>query len=371
MVVTGVRVDCFRSIEGVSMDLGENVTAVHGPNGSGKTNLTEALYFAFTSRSFRTTDRRDLVPFGGNLARVRAGVTDDDVTHEFMCSYGREEGSRSFLDGAPASREDSSPFRPAITVFSPDRLEIVKGPPAVRRSHLDAFVAARWPSRSGLRSEFGRSLAQRNALLSAVAEGSSSPGQLDTWDLQLASIGAKLASARQEAVSELTPAYRKATLDLGLEGENDLIYRASAGVEASSIAAGLGERRDADIAARRTTWGPHHDELRLEHDGRQLRRFGSQGQQRLGLLSLMFAERLALVGAGRPVPLMVLDDVMSELDSSRRERLVELLGTGGQSLITAAEGSLIPDSPAVTRVSMLELLDAASRNGSDDLKADG
>lgn len=357
MLVSGLRVDCFRSLEGLSIGLGESVTAIHGPNGSGKTNLTEALYFAFTSRSFRTTDRRDLVPFGGGIARVRAEVMGEDgVRHEFMSSYGREEGSRSFLDGAPTNREESSGFRPAIAVFSPDRLEIVKGPPAVRRSHLDAFVSARWPSRSGLRAEFGRALAQRNALLGAIAEGSSSSAQLETWDSQLASIGAKLASARSEAVSELAPAYRQATVDLGLEGENDLIYRASAGIGVEAISAGLIERREADIAARRTTWGPHHDELRLEVDGRQLRRFGSQGQQRLGLLSLMFAERTALVAAGRPVPLLVLDDVMSELDSSRRERLIELLGDEGQAVVTAAEGALIPDSPTVSRVGITDLL---------------
>lgn len=352
-----MRVDCFRSLQGLEVDLGDRVTAVHGPNGSGKTNLTEALYFTFTSRSFRTSDRRDLIPFGGSLARVRAEVVgDDSVVHEFMASYGRSEGSRSFLDGAPATREEAAAHRPAIAVFSPDRLEIVKGPPAVRRSHLDAFMSARWPSRSGLRSEFGRALAQRNALLSAIADGTSSRSQLDTWDSQLASAGSALASSRQEAVSELSPSYRQAAADLGLEGESDLIYRPSAGLDPDEMLEGLLTRRDSDIAARRTTWGPHHDELRLELDGRQLRRFGSQGQQRLGLLSLMFAERMALVGAGRPVPLFVLDDVMSELDSTRRERLIELLGVEGQSLVTAAEESLIPELPGVSRVAILDLL---------------
>lgn len=356
MSVIGVRVDCFRSLEGVSLELGDRVTAVHGPNGSGKTNLTEALYFAFTSRSFRTTDRRDLVPFGGSIARVTTRVVgDDEVPHEFMASYGRQEGSRSFLDGAPATREESSAFRPAITVFSPDRIEIVKGPPSVRRSHLDAFVAARWPSLSGLRAEFGRALAQRNALLGAISDGSSSLAQLDTWDAQLASVGAGLAGSRERAVAELAPAYRDAATDLGLEGQSDLIYRASAGTDEAGIIEGLSVRREADISARRTTWGPHHDELRLELDGRQLRRFGSQGQQRLGLLSLMFAERMALVEAGRPVPFMILDDVMSELDADRRNRLIDRLAIGGQSLITAAENALVPDSDVVEKVSIEEL----------------
>ena len=354
--------DCFRSLEGVSVELGEHVTAVHGPNGSGKTNLTEALYFAFTSRSFRTTDRRDLVPFGSALARVRARVLEEDgLEHEFMSSYGREEGSRSFLDGAPTSREESAHFRPAIAVFSPDRLEIVKGPPSVRRSHLDSFITARWPSRSGCRSEFGKALAQRNALLAAVSEGASSESQLDVWDSQVAMAGARLASARAEAVEELAPGYLEATGELGLDGKNRLVYRPSAGTGEGDLLDGLRERRGADIAARRTTWGPHHDELRLELDGRQLRRFGSQGQQRLGLLALMFAERIALVAAGRPVPLLVLDDVMSELDGHRRDRLIGLIGTEGQSVITAAERTLIPDSEEVTLVAMSELASEAGQ----------
>lgn len=356
MLVTEVRVDSFRSLEDVSIVLGDHVTAVHGPNGSGKTNLTEALYFAFTARSFRTADRRDLVPFGGSIARVRAEVQDGDgLRHEFMSSYTREDGSRSFLDGAVASREESSPFRPAIAVFSPDRLEIVKGPPAVRRSHLDAFVAARWPARSGLRSAYGKALAQRNALLAAISDGNSSESQLDAWDAQLARLGGELSEARNGAVQELAPGYREASGQLGLEGENDLAYRSSAGTDEKAILTGLAERRTADIAARRTTWGPHHDELRLELNGRQLRRFGSQGQQRLGLLSLMFAERMALVAAGRPVPLLVLDDVMSELDGTRRASLIELLGKEGQALITAAEKSLVPEADMVEFVSVTGL----------------
>ena len=168
-------------------------------------------------------------------------------------------------------------------------------------------------------------------------------------------------------MSELAPAYRDACSDIGLDGKNDLIYRPSAGGDEETVLAGLLERRDADISAGRTTWGAHHDELRLELDGRQLRRFGSQGQQRLGLLSLMTAERLALVSSGRPVPLLLLDDVMSELDESRRERLIEILGRGGQALITAAEESLIPVGAPVEMIPVRELVAAAEgeAKGSD------
>lgn len=121
------------------------------------------------------------------------------------------------------------------------------------------------------------------------------------------------------------------------------------------LLAGFGERRERDVEAGRTTWGPQNDELRLERDGRQLRRFGSQGQQRLGLLALLFAERRVLAEAGNPIPLLLLDDVMSELDSTRRDSLVGQLSLGGQAVISAAERELLPEGPGMARVPIAEL----------------
>jgi DNA replication and repair protein RecF len=122
----------------------------------------------------------------------------------------------------------------------------------------------------------------------------------------------------------------------------------------------LERRLDSDLKLGRTGWGPHQDELRLELDGRQLRRFGSQGQQRLGLLALFFAERDALLSGGAAAPLMLLDDVMSELDSERRDRLVARLLEGGQSLITAAESGLLPDSGEFAEVRISDLIAASA-----------
>jgi DNA replication and repair protein RecF len=247
-----------------------------------------------------------------------------------------------------------------VTVFSPDRLEIVKGPPAGRRAHLDTYIAARWPARAEIRTRFGRALAQRNALLARIASGRADTSQLGPWNRQVAQTGAELTRVRQEAVDELSGPYAKAAGDLGLEGTNRITYRPASKGSVEEFESGLEERLEADLRLGRSGWGPHLDELRLEIDGRQLRRFGSQGQQRLGLLALLFAERDGLLAGGSTTPLMLLDDVMSELDAGRRGRLVERLLEGGQSIITAAETDLIPDSPRFSEVQIRDLLDEAA-----------
>jgi len=351
MRVARVAADSVRSLAGVELELDRHVTAIVGPNGAGKTNLVESIYFGLTGRSFRTGDKRDLIPFGSTYARCRVVVDDDrGIQHEFMSATSRSDGSRFTMDGAATDLAEAAGFRPMVTVFSPDRLELVKGPPAVRRAHLDSYVAARWPSRAESRKKFGRALAQRNALISRIQTGASDRSQLPVWDRQVAEAGAELTTVRTDAVAELTSYYPGVAVELGLSGENSIEYRPGSTSDVAELMAGLSERIDNDIRLGRTSWGPHHDEVRLGFNGRQLRRFGSQGQQRLGLLTLLFAERSALLESGSPAPLMLLDDVMSELDTERRERLVERLLQGGQSVITAAETDLIPKREDLSEV---------------------
>jgi DNA replication and repair protein RecF len=342
VLVTAVEARPLRSLAGVQIDLGDGIVSLIGPNGAGKTNLLEALYFALTGRSFRTTDRRELIPFGEQLARAEAVVRDEDgVEHRFLASVSRAEGRRHLLDGNPAEPAELTRQRPPVAVFSPDRLALVKGPPAERRAHLDRYLAARWPSRAGLRQRYGQALAQRNALLARLAAGGGG-GDLGVWDAALAEAAATLIAARAEAVAELAPPFAQAADDLGLVGGGALGYAPRASGSAAEIQAGLSERREADLKLGRTSWGPHLDDLKVTAGDRSLRRYGSQGQQRAALLALLFAEREALLAAHRVAPLLLLDDVMSELDPQRRDRLVERLGRGGQTLITAAAEESLP-----------------------------
>jgi DNA replication and repair protein RecF len=352
VLVIAIEAKPLRSLERARVELPPGIVSVIGPNGAGKTNLVEALYFALTGRSFRTSDRRDLIPFGGSLARAEATIRDDDgIERRLLASVSRSEGRRHLLDGSPADPATIARSRPPVAVFAPDRLTLVKGPPAERRAHLDGFVAARWPARGELRRRFGQAVAQRNALLSRLAAGHGSPEDLRIWDAGMADAAAPLVEARAEAVAELAGPFATAAAELGLESAA-LEYAPRAAGSAEEIRVGLEERREQDIRLGRSSWGPHLDELKLNSGDRSLRRFGSQGQQRAALLALLFAEREALLAARRVTPLLLLDDVMSELDPGRRERLVARLDDGGQVLITAADAEQVPERARLTAVTM-------------------
>jgi DNA replication and repair protein RecF len=249
-----------------------------------------------------------------------------------------------------------------VAVFAPDRLTLIKGAPAERRAHLDGFIAARWSARSQLRWRYGQALAQRNALLSRLAGGAGSAADLGVWDAGLVAAAAPLIEARAEAVAELAGPFAEAADELGLEGGAELEYAPRAQGSAAELRAGLEERREQDIRLGRSSWGPHLDELKLSAAGRSLRRYGSQGQQRAALLALLFAEREVLLAARRVIPLLLLDDVMSELDPGRRERLVARLRGGGQVLITAADEESVPVAArdVVVRMPPPELESAAA-----------
>jgi DNA replication and repair protein RecF len=224
----------------------------------------------------------------------------------------------------------------------PDRLDLVKGAPALRRAHVDQVVTALWPARATARAEYSRVLAQRNALVARVRAGSARRELLDPWDTELARHGVALMEARRAAVEKLEEPFALLAGELGLPGICGLEYRPrSRASEPEGLRAELLERREDDLARGFTAHGPHRDDIALVRDGRQLRSYGSQGQQRVGLLALLFAERDVLGAAGR-APLMLLDDVMSELDASRRERLIELVRSGGQAVVSATEAEHVP-----------------------------
>ena len=345
MVVESVSVLDLRNLAACEVEFAPGLNLLWGPNGAGKTNLLEATYMALAGRSCRTRDDREAIAFGKPLARAEASVLADGQRRSFLCAISRGEGRRHLVDGAPA-RAESASLRPALAVFMPDRLALVKGPPAGRRAHLDGFCAALWPARAETRRRYSRALAQRNALLGRIRAGAAEAGSLDAWDRELASSGVELIADRREAIELLAPAFARAAGELGLAADASLRYRPrSEAIEPEALAAELAERRDADLGRGYSGWGPHLDDLALEAGGRSLRRYGSQGQQRAALLTLLFAERRALLADGRPPPLLLLDDVTSELDTEHRALLVEHLAEGGgQALITATEPQQLPSS---------------------------
>lgn len=336
MRVERVLLRDFRNYERVEVELGSGLTVVAGPNGAGKTNLLEGVYFGLTGRSCRTSNEREVVRHGAGPARAVVATIGEDGSHQLEVAFQPGEEKRIRVDGA--SGDGVSEARPPVAVFVPERLELVKGPPAHRRAHLDRFVAAVWPARASTRTAYARALGQRNALLARVRSGSAPEGELGAWDTQLARCGAALMRDRAEAVDGLRAPFRDRAAELGLPLAAEAAYRPrSRAPDAAGLEAELRDRRSQDLERGFTTHGPHRDDLVLEHAGRALRAFGSQGQQRLGLLALLFAERDVLADRGRP-PLMLLDDVMSELDAERRGRLLEAIRAGGQAVVTTTDG---------------------------------
>ncbi len=358
MRVVSVTLRDFRSYERAAAPLGGGLTVVVGPNGSGKTNLLDGIYFGCTGRSSRTANDRELVRFGAQTTRVSVRTQGEDGPHELAVGLTPGEAKQMTVDGAAVERLLDASARPLVSVFLPDRLELVKGVPALRRAHVDQVVAALWPSRAQNRRAYAQSLAQRNALLTRLRAGAGSRSSLETWDLQLAKAALALMADRREAIDTIAENFREMAARLGLDGDPDVAYRPrSKAREPEALLEELRARVDADLERGFTGHGPHRDDLSLTREGRELRTYASQGQQRLGLLSLLMAERTVIGRYRATVPLMLLDDVMSELDSARRAALVEVLTTGGgQSVVTTTDLDHVPGAgePQVSRITVAD-----------------
>jgi DNA replication and repair protein RecF len=356
VIVTGLRLRGFRSYASADVALGPGLTVIHGRNGAGKTNLLEALYFGVTGRSCRTTNEREVLAFGADAARVVVdGVDDRGDVHELAVGFVPGSPKRFTADGAPVERLLDVPFRPLVSVFLPDRLELVKGAPALRRAHLDALVTGLWPARTAARSAYRQALAQRNALLSRVRAGVASREQLGTWDATLARPALALRDDRAAAVEQVAARTTALAADLGLEGDVEVRYRPrTRATSVDELVAELAARIDGDVERGFTGHGPHRDDVVLMRDGRELRAYGSQGEQRLALLALLLAERDALAELRDAPPLLLLDDVMSELDADRRAFLVSRVRAGGQCVITTTDLAHVPgaDGPEIARIAV-------------------
>jgi DNA replication and repair protein RecF len=346
MRVIGLSLRDFRCYDDAHVELGGGLTVVTGANGAGKTNLLEGLYFACTGRSCRTSNEREVVRFGAPAARTVLTCEGEDGAHELAVGFVPGQPKVMRVDGAAVERMLDVASRPLVSVFLPDRLELIKGAPTVRRAHLDQFVSALWPARSETRRLYSQTLAQRNALIGRIRSGRGSRGSLESWDMQLARHGIALMDDRRRSVELLSAPFRRLGTELGLEHDPAVSYKPrSRATEPAELARELAERLDGDLERGFTGHGPHRDDLATEHAGHDLRAYGSQGQQRLALLALLLAEREVIAAHRSAPPVMLLDDVMSELDRDRRQALVELLcSTPGQSVITATDLEHVPGS---------------------------
>nr|WP_282599938.1 DNA replication and repair protein RecF [Patulibacter sp. SYSU D01012] len=356
-----MRVRDLRTYVAADVVLGPGLTVVAGPNGAGKTNLLEAAYLACTGRSFRAASDADLVRRGAEAGNVAAEVATPAGPSVF--SVGLEPGGqrtrRLRVDGNPVDSLLDHPARPRMSVFLPDRMVLVKGGPALRRSHLDQLLAVLRPGAAPLRRSFHEALRQRNALLSSLrargADVAAAARELGPWDRTVAEAAAALTAARAGTTQAINPAVQARAEELGLSGVLEIAYRPRSSADPDEVLAALQERHGGDLERGFTHHGPHRDDLAVRRDGRLITRFGSQGEQRMALLALLLGETDVIEDATGQRPVLLLDDVMSELDAERRARLVALIRGRGQALVTVTEAAHVPgaEDPDVGRIDVV------------------
>jgi len=326
----------FRSYEAVDLEFPDGLTVITGPNGQGKTNLLEAVSFLATLSSFRGAPTDAVVRVGHDRAIVRGETSDGErsvlIEAELVpAGRTRVKVNRQRLSRA---RDLLGIFRASI--FSPDDLMLVKGGPSGRRRLMDEALSTMHTRHDAARSDVDRVLRQRNALLKQ-ARGrldESSMTTLDVWDEKLAEAGGALVRARRGLVGELAPAVTEAFSEIaGYSAELLLSYRASWEGE---LGEAFAASREDDVRRGVTLVGPHRDDLEVVLDGLPARTHGSQGEQRALALAMRLALHRIVTERTGSSPVLLLDDVFSELDPERARALVGSLPTG-QCLLTCAD----------------------------------
>jgi DNA replication and repair protein RecF len=357
MFVRHLSLTDFRSYANVELELEPGVTALVGPNGQGKTNLVEALGYLATLGSHRVATDAPLVRSGAERAVVRAGVVRDGRETRVELEITPGKANRARLGGAPVSRPREILGTLRTVLFAPEDLAIVKGDPSERRRFLDELLVARAPRYSAVRADYDRVLKQRNALLKSAGAarraGGSALRTLDVWDAHLATAGAALLAGRLDLVDALSPVVDKAYTSVSRGGgPAGLAYSSSLppdslasrdrDVLAAALAAAVAATRDAELDRGITLVGPHRDDLLLSIGDLPARGYASHGESWSFALALRLASYdLLCVDGGEPV--LVLDDVFAELDSSRREQLADVVGPAEQVLVTAAVAADVPE----------------------------
>jgi len=330
----------YRNYGRLHLEPGPRLNVFFGDNGQGKTNLLESVALLALSTSPRAGRESELVGPVAAETRIGALVESGGRRSEIRISI-RIEGERARrrieVDGQPRRAVDlPGLFR--VTLFWPDDLNLVKAGPEHRRRLLNEMLVQVRPGYARALSRYQRVLQQRNALLKQVSLGEQQVSSLDVWDPELAKLGAELADARRQAVEALSliaPATHAA-----LSGGEMLVLEYNGPPD--DLPQALHTARRDDVRRGSTSVGPHRDDVLISIDGREARAFASQGQQRTAVVSLKLAEAAVVAEMTGEQPVLLLDDVLSELDAGRRRALLERVADGGQVIITSVEADPFP-----------------------------
>jgi DNA replication and repair protein RecF len=349
----------FRNYAELDLGLERSATVFFGGNAQGKTNLLEAVALTALTRSPRTQQAAELVRFGQSAARVTCGVQTDtgrDSLEVRIIVNPTETGvraSRRFTVNGIHRRSSDMIGALRVVLFWPDDLQLIKGSGEGRRRFLNTLLSQIDAGHAAELNRYGHLLEQRNALLRAIRDGRQSTEGLDYWTTALAESGAAIMAERQRRLLELQPiaaAYHRELsddrerLELRYRPAGARIGEAPQELVSQQLEAAMLDARDEEIARGQTVVGPQRDDVEVWLEDHEARLFASQGQQRSAVLSLKLAELQYLAEVTGEQPVLLLDDVMSELDPARRERLLAALQPGPQALITAADLNDLPRS---------------------------
>ncbi|MFM7060657.1 MAG: DNA replication/repair protein RecF [Actinomycetes bacterium] len=346
----------FRCYEGLELEFPSGCTVITGANGQGKTSLLEAVEWIATGRSFRGVPDAALTRAGTDAAIVRAEVERAGGHIRVEAEIRASGRNRILVNGQALARRRDLVDGLRATVFSPEDLELIKGGPTMRRGFLDDLLAASAPRYEALRSDYERVLRQRNALLKGGLRDADALPTLEVFDAQLARAGAELIRARLRLTDRLLPAVARAYADLAAEdpavGGAYVVEWTEAPLTddrdhlETLLLDALGTHRRREVDRGVTLVGPHRDEWRLELHGLEARTTASQGEQRCLALALRLGGHRVVAEVLGEEPILLLDDVFSELDPARSAALLEHLPVG-QTLLTTA--GLLPDGVRADR----------------------
>lgn len=366
MILKELKLTNFRNYGSAEIEWSPGVNMIRGDNAQGKTNILEAICFLSTFSSFRRSSTPELIKKDRDFFLIRSSFSAENTGHTMNAAYSLTSKYRIRLDGNEKKRVSSLVGILNTVVFSPDDLMLMKGHPEERRRFLDGEIIQTAPESHALFSRYSKALKQRNALLKKAVDGPIDFNLLDAYDKQLAENGTLILLRRKDVLQKLQPlvrlAHRKITggneeLRLTYEGGLEGLFDKKTTFDEwlSAFSGELAERRDKDLHAGFTTFGPHRDDIRFFVNEDDIRHFGSQGQQRTASLALKIGELELMKGQRGEYPVLLLDDVLSELDGSRREALISIINGKVQTFVTDTGNEHIFEGAAEYRVKAGEI----------------
>src|SRR5690348_9118069 len=340
MRLSRLRLQNHRNYAQLELTPGPGVNVFIGPNGQGKTNLLEAVAMLALSSSPRARRESEVVGPVGPGSRIEAEVEMDGLRRELAITLD-VEGERARrtieVDGA-RRRAFDLPGHFRVVLFWPDDLGLVKGGPDLRRRFMNQMLVQVEPGYARALAGLRRVLEQRNSLLKSIAAGEGGEETLDAWNEELVRVSTEIVDARVKATRELQPVAARCHRQIAAGERLEIRYQGPPENLAQAVQNSLAE----DLRRGSTSVGPHRDDLLVLLDGQEARSFASQGQQRTAVVSLKLAEAALLENRAGERPVLLLDDVLSELDGERRAALLNEVATGGQVVITSVEAGPFP-----------------------------